>query len=78
MSDQSFTAGTVVQLRSGGPNLTVSSSGAYTVIIYHNPVTGMFEEFTMPSAALREANEVPQVPNNAAGLRHSSVAKASF
>lgn len=78
MSDQTFAPGTVVQLRSGGPNLTVSSSGAYTVVLYHNPVTGLFEEFTIPPSSLREANEAPQTPTSAAAMRHSSVAKASF
>ena len=79
MSDQFFAPGTVVQLRSGGPLLTVSNTSAtVTDVIYFNNVTGMFETFETNSACLREANQPPQVPTDARILRNTPIAKSTL
>jgi len=82
MSDQVlqvFAPGTVVQLRSGGPLLTVTGSTATNAsVIYFNTVTGLYEKFTTAGACLREANQAPVAPANAGSLRHTSVAKSSM
>jgi len=74
-----FEPGTVVQLRSGGPLLTVTTSLANNIhVIYFNSVTGLYEKFATPAQCLREANQSPQVPTDARGLRHTTVAKSSL
>ncbi len=78
MSEQ-FVPGTVVQLRSGGPLLTVNySTTAQTSVVYFNPISGMYDTFVTPHICLREANAAPQTPANASGMRHTSVAKSSL
>lgn len=74
-----FTPGTVVQLRSGGPLLTVTTSLAANVhVIYFNAITGLYEKFATPGECLRSANEAPSVPQDARAMRHSTVAKSSL
>ena len=74
-----FEPGTVVQLRSGGPLLTVSgSSGENVNVIYYNTVTGTYSNFITVQACLRPANAAPQVPQDANTLRHTSVTKSTM
>lgn len=79
MSESLFYPGQVVQLRSGGPLLTVADArNAKAEVIYHNTVSGKFDSFTVPETCLREANQAPQVPSDANNLRSTSVAKSSL
>lgn len=79
MSDSIFQSGDVVQLRSGGPLLTVTYASAAVVdVVYHNAVTGTYEKFDVPVYCLRSANEAPQVPGDARTLRHTTVARSSL
>lgn len=74
-----FIPGTVVQLRSGGPLLTVTTNLANNVhVIYFNSITGLYEKFATPGDCLREANQSPQVPVDARGMRHTTVSKSSL
>lgn len=67
----SFKAGDVVQLKSGGPLGTVTSqhnmmNDTYNVI-FHNVVTGDFVNITIVGTALRNANEMPENPKSSFG-----------
>lgn len=77
--EPAFQPGDVVQLRSGGPFLTVQVSTANkTYVIYFNATTGKFDTFGTPHDCLRAANQAPQVPMNANALRQTTVTKATF
>lgn len=78
MAEALFPPGTVVQLRSGGPHLTVTKTVVYVYVAYHNPVTGLFAEASFPEEALRSANQAPAVPEHANSLRNTTVAKSSM
>jgi uncharacterized protein YodC (DUF2158 family) len=79
MEEQVFEPGDVVQLRSGGPRLTVSSAGMYSIsVIYYNDETGLFEKFDSPPACFKDAMNSPEVPEGANRLRSTSVAKSSL
>lgn len=79
MSDSIFQPGDVVQLRSGGPFLTVQQSHADSVfVIYFNATSGKFDVFDTPAACLRAANQAPQVPTNANALRQTTVTKSTL
>lgn len=79
MSEQAFAPGDVVQLRSGGPLVTVSyPSTENTEVIYFNSVSGLYAKFSTPNACLRSANQAPMVPGNAGALRNTTVAKSSL
>lgn len=79
MSESLYVPGQVVQLRSGGPLLTVTTSFTKTVgVVYFNTVSGTFDNFDVPQTCLREANQAPQVPSDVNNLRSTSVAKSSL
>ena len=54
MSQNTFKIGDEVQLKTGGPPMTiVRGTSTDLVCTWHNPVTGKFEEAVFPPAALR-------------------------
>jgi hypothetical protein len=74
-----FQPGELVQLRSSSPILTVVSDGIPGVhVVYFNEVTGLFERATFAQECLRPATTRPQVPDDAAHLRSTSVTKSSL
>lgn len=69
-----YTAGDIIQLRSGGPLLCVTYCQATSVnVIYHNSVSGLYETFTTHVDCVRHANNAPSVPQDARGLRNTTV-----
>lgn len=74
-----FPPGSVVQVRSGGPLLTVirTESTGYVTSIYHNAVTGLFESCYIHQSCLRIGSSVPSVPESANQLRHTPVTSRS-
>ena len=75
--DQRFFAGDVVQLRSGGPNMSVTMCiGArkdQLCCIYFNPVSGKIEEITIIDSCVKHANTAPQAPESANQMRNAPV-----
>ena len=72
--------GTICMLRSGGPLAVLFHCNDHGVatLIYHNSVTGLFEQFETPISTLREATTPPQVPGDVNNLRNTTVAKSSL
>lgn len=80
METTHYAPGAVVQLRSGGPLLTVSKLGlsGSVYVIYHNSITGKFEEVMTQQECLKPANSRPEVPASAHGMRNTTVTKSSL
>ncbi len=73
-----YASGNVVQLRSGGPLLTVSfTSDDVVTATYFNAVTGLFERLTIVQSCLRSGTTQPMAPEGQEQLRRSP-ARSSF
>ncbi|WP_407305805.1 DUF2158 domain-containing protein [Acinetobacter sp.] len=59
-----FKKGDAVQLRSGGPLMTVSNEDAdgFVHVIYYNGMSGKIEQFFTTQESLKSANTTPEVP----------------
>ena len=80
MALATFQPGDVVQLKSGGPMLTVIRTDSYghTSLIYHNTYSGLFDQFHIPQECIRGGIGRPELPEDASRLRTTSVAKSSM
>ena len=71
-----FQEGAVVQLRSGGPLLTVTSTYHGMVnFMYWNPYSGLYVNDKVDQRCLRTATTQPEMPPHANGMRSTSVTK---
>lgn len=72
-----FIPGAIVQVRSGGPLLTVGGTGVdgETAVIYFNTISGLFEEVIINQDCLRDAHGRPEIPKNADAMRSMSITK---
>jgi len=67
-----YNPGDVVQLRSGGPLMTISKvQSSFVHLIYYNSVTGTFEQFFTSDTSLKLATSAPEIPRNGARPRSS-------
>jgi len=68
-----YNPGDVVQLRSGGPLMTVSrvASPNFVYLIYYNTVTGTFDQFFTTDGSLKLATSAPEIPRTGSRPRSS-------
>ncbi len=69
----SIPVGTVVNLRAGGPSMTVIGTfGESRVdVAYYNPISGLVVNYQLPTAAFRQAATTPETPANAQLMRQT-------
>lgn len=71
-----YSAGDVVQLRSGGPLLCVTNNDGTenTNVIYYNAVSGTFERVSIKRECLRVGSQTPQTPEGTSQIRRTGLA----
>jgi uncharacterized protein YodC (DUF2158 family) len=73
-----YQIGDIVQIKSGGPILTVAAHAGDAVAsnitaVYFNDVTGMFERVTARADCFKVAMSYPQVPEGAQRIRQTGL-----